>query len=119
VRARLTEPVDNRGGRRHFVRAIVTGGADGPRVRPSGEQGAGVLTALTRANGLLVVPDGVEGLVAGDWVEVEMVHWEQGSGELGDEPSPAAGRPSALPRRGDRQVAEDGSRAPTQPEAGR
>lgn len=78
VRARLTEPVDNRGGRRHFVRAIVEAGADGPVVRPTGEQGSGVLTALVRANGLLVVPDGVERLEAGDIGEVEMLHWEQG-----------------------------------------
>ncbi len=83
VRARLTEPVDNRGGRRHFVRALVEAGPDGPTVRPTGDQGSGVLTALTRANGLLVVPDGVQGLAAGDWADVEMLHWEQGSGEFG------------------------------------
>jgi molybdopterin molybdotransferase len=80
VRARLAGPVENRDGRRHFVRATVEPGPDGPVVRPTGEQGSGVLTALTRANGLLVVPDGVQGLAAGDEVEVEMLHWEQGSG---------------------------------------
>ena len=61
------------------LRARVTAGPDGPEVCPTGEQGSGVLTALTRANGLLVVPDGVERLDAGALVEVEMLHWEQGS----------------------------------------
>ncbi len=82
IRARLTAAVDNRGGRRHFVRAIVTAGSTGPLVRPSGEQGSGVLTALTRANGLLIVPDDVEYLPVDALVEVEMLHWEQGSGDV-------------------------------------
>jgi molybdopterin molybdotransferase len=78
VMARLTETVDNRGGRRHFVRALVTEGPQGPTVRPTGEQGSGVLTALIRANGLLVVPDGIERFAVGDLVEVLLLHHEQG-----------------------------------------
>lgn len=80
VRARLATPIENRGGRRHFVRATVETGPDGPVARPTGEQGSGILTALIRANGLLIVPDGVQRLTAGDEVDVEMLHWEQGSG---------------------------------------
>lgn len=82
VRARLAEPVENRGGRRHYVRATVTAGPTGLTVRPTGDQGSGVLTALARCNGLLVVPDDVHHLDAGSEVEVEMPHWEQGSGVL-------------------------------------
>lgn len=78
VTARLAAPVDNRGGRRHFVRAEVTEGPRGPVVRPTGEQGSGVLTALIRANGLLVVPDGTERLDVGDLAEVLLLHREQG-----------------------------------------
>lgn len=88
IRARLTEPVENRGGRRHFVRAIVTAGPGGPRVRPSGEQGSGVLTALTRANGLLIVPDDVEYLPADSLADVAMLHWEQGGGVFPGEAAP-------------------------------
>jgi molybdopterin molybdotransferase len=76
VHARLAQALGNRGGRQHYVRAVVSIGPAGPEVRPTGEQGSGVLTALTRANGLLVVPDGVEHLDAGSLVEVEMLHWE-------------------------------------------
>ena len=82
IRARLAEPVRNGGGRQHYVRALVVAGPDGPLVRPTGEQGSGVLTALTRANGLLVIPEGIEALAAGTLVEVEMLHWEQGAGRL-------------------------------------
>jgi molybdopterin molybdotransferase len=80
VRARLAVAVDNRGGRQHYIRAAVAPGPDVPVVRPTGEQGSGVLTALVRANGLLVVPDGVEQLPEGALVDVEMLHWEQGTG---------------------------------------
>lgn len=79
IRARLAEPVRNGGGRQHYVRALVTAGPDVPLVRPTGEQGSGVLTALTRANGLIVIPEGVEALAAAALVEVEMLHWEQGT----------------------------------------
>ncbi len=82
IRARLAERVRNGGGRQHYVRALVTAGPDGPIVRPTGEQGSGVLTALTRANGLLVIPEGVEALAADALVEVEMLHWEQGGGQF-------------------------------------
>ncbi len=82
IRARLVEPVRNGGGRQHYVRASVTAGPEGPIVRPTGEQGSGVLTALTRANGLLVIPEGVEALAADALVEVEMLHWEQGGGQF-------------------------------------
>jgi molybdopterin molybdotransferase len=77
IRARLAETVDNRGGRQHYIRALVTPGTDLPLVRPTGEQGSGVLTALIRANALLVVPDGTEQLPEGTLVDVEMLHWEQ------------------------------------------
>jgi molybdopterin molybdotransferase len=74
VRARLAEGIDNRGGRQHYLRALVTPGDDLPSVRPTGEHGSGILTALVRANALLVVPDGVEELPEGALVEVEMLH---------------------------------------------
>ena len=81
ISARLLEPVDNRGGRRHFVRARVEPGPHGPVVRPTGDPGSGVLTALTRANGLLVIPDGVSAVAVGSQVEVLLLHWAHGGDE--------------------------------------
>jgi len=61
VDATLLEPLDNRGQRRHYVRARVERGVDGAlTARTAGEQGAGVLSSLARANGLLVVPEHLE-----------------------------------------------------------
>lgn len=79
LRARLATALENKGGRQHYVRATVTAGAEGPFVAPTGDQGSGVLTALAKCNGLLIVPEGVRSLQAGDEVEVALLHWEQGT----------------------------------------
>lgn len=61
VEVSLAEALDNRGMRRHFVRARVEPGPDGGLVaRTAGAQGAGVLSSLARANALLVLPESVE-----------------------------------------------------------
>jgi molybdopterin molybdotransferase len=61
VEATLIEPLDNRGMRRHYVRALLEPGADGGwTARPAGAQGAGVLSSLSRANALLVLPESIE-----------------------------------------------------------
>lgn len=79
IRARVTVPLTNRGGRRHFVRAFVADGPQGPEARPTGDQGSAVLTALTRANGLLVVMEEQEQVAILESVEVLLLHHEQGS----------------------------------------
>jgi molybdopterin molybdotransferase len=78
IRARLTEDVENQSGRQHYVRAVVTQGPAGPLVQPAHEQGAGVLTSVLHANGLLIVPEGVTRLTAGTLVDVEPLHWLPG-----------------------------------------
>ncbi len=67
VAACLTEEIDNRGMRRHYVRAVVEqDNAGGWTVRAAGAQGAGVLSSLSRANALLVIPETVERADPGD-----------------------------------------------------
>ncbi|MGH2562009.1 MAG: molybdopterin molybdotransferase MoeA [Thermomicrobiales bacterium] len=75
VVATLTEAVDNRGHRRHYVRALVEPSEDGFTVRPAGDQGAGVLMSLARANGLLVVPEEKEVAAPGERLTVQMIDW--------------------------------------------
>lgn len=76
INARLTERIDNRGHRRHFVRARVeSDGAGGFTVRVAGDQGAGVLTSLARANGLLVLPEHLEAAEPGMCLPVQMIDW--------------------------------------------
>ncbi len=73
IEATLLERIDNRGQRRHFVRAQVTRSPDGGwQVRTAGQQGAGVLSSLARANGLLVVPEELEVAEPGTRLQVRM-----------------------------------------------
>jgi molybdopterin molybdotransferase len=43
----------------------------------TGEQGSGILTSVSRANGLLVVPEDVERVRAGETVDVQMLDWPE------------------------------------------
>lgn len=61
VEVTLGEALDNRGMRRHYVRARIEPAPGGGLVaRMAGAQGAGVLSSLARANALLVLPESVE-----------------------------------------------------------
>jgi molybdopterin molybdotransferase len=69
-RIRMTDP------RRFFARCHVTREGDGYAVSLSGAQGSGVLTALARANGLAIVPEGSPDVLPGEEVTVMMLDWE-------------------------------------------
>lgn len=76
VPARLTDRVENRGGRRHYARVRVVLGADGYVARLAGPQGAGILSALAGANGLMVIPEEVAVAEPGASFPVQMLDWE-------------------------------------------
>ncbi|MBA2277733.1 MAG: molybdopterin molybdotransferase MoeA [Chloroflexia bacterium] len=59
VVATLAAPVDNRGHRRHYVRVRLERRGEEYRALPVGEQGAGILSSLAMADGLLVIPEEV------------------------------------------------------------
>jgi molybdopterin molybdotransferase len=76
VTATLTQRLDNRGRRRHFVRARLDLDDQGEYlVRPAGEQGAGVLSSLSRANGLLIIPEECRVAEPGMRFQVELLDW--------------------------------------------
>lgn len=76
VRAVTRDRIRMTDGRRFFARCIV--GREGDRyvASLSGSQGSGVLTALARANGLAVVPEGSPDVQPGEEVTVMMLEWE-------------------------------------------
>ena len=78
VRAMVDEDIHN-SGRRHFMRAQVRRDADGYHVTTRGSgvqvQGAGILSSLVWANGLVVVPEEVTFVQSGSLVEVWMLDW--------------------------------------------
>ncbi len=78
VRAIVDEPLTN-SGRRGFVRVVVTRQVDGYHARTTGEQGSGVLTSMSKANGLAVVPEGTRRVAAGEELTVQMLDWLEGT----------------------------------------
>lgn len=72
----VTEPIDNRGQRRHFVRVTLQRQADGQVAACSvGEQGAGVLSSLAAADALLIVPESVEQVEPGARLQAITLAW--------------------------------------------
>jgi molybdopterin molybdotransferase len=78
VHAILDEPVTNRG-RRGYVRVVVRRQQEGYHARTTGEQGSGVLTSMSKANGLAIIPEDVDSLEAGSEVTVQMLDWPEGT----------------------------------------
>ncbi len=77
VQARVLDRIENSGGRRHFVRVRVEADANGRyAARLAGPQGSGVLTSLTRANGLLIIPEDLPAAESGMILPVQMLDWE-------------------------------------------
>jgi molybdopterin molybdotransferase len=58
VPVRVAEPISLKPKLQHFLRGVVSHGADGPEARLTGPQGSGILTSMTLANALLIVPEG-------------------------------------------------------------
>lgn len=74
--------IDNRGGRRSYMRALVERDPAYPTenrylARLAGAQGSNILTALARANGLIVVPETQEFVEPGEQVRVQMLDWPE------------------------------------------
>jgi molybdopterin molybdotransferase len=77
IEATLQQDVDNSGGRRNFVRAIVSHNRPNAyAVKPAGRGGSGILSTLTRANGLLVIPENVPVAEAGKKFAVQLFDGE-------------------------------------------
>jgi len=77
VRAILENSIENTDGRRIFARAIVRRENDRYFAQLTGPQGSGILTSMTRANGLAIIPEDVKGMKAGDVVQVLMLDWSE------------------------------------------
>ncbi|MDE3091140.1 MAG: molybdopterin molybdotransferase MoeA [Chloroflexota bacterium] len=77
VRAVLQENVSNTAERRNFIRVVVEKRDGGLTARTTGEQGSGILTSVSRANGLLVIPEDVTQVRKGETVDVQMLDWPE------------------------------------------
>ncbi|MHB9032547.1 MAG: molybdopterin molybdotransferase MoeA [Anaerolineae bacterium] len=70
VPARLAEAINRKDGRRHYLRVSLEPDTNGYIARLTGDQGSGIVTSLTKADGLAVIPETVDHLDAGSLVEV-------------------------------------------------
>jgi molybdopterin molybdotransferase len=76
VQALVTEPLRS-DGRESYLRAVVTREAPAYVARLSGGQGSHQMSALARANALLVVPEGVREVAAGSILTALMIDWPE------------------------------------------
>jgi molybdopterin molybdotransferase len=65
IKVVLTESLRS-DGRESYLRVVITREGDGYKARMTGDQGSAVLTSLVKANGLMIVPEGVTEAKAGD-----------------------------------------------------
>jgi len=77
IEAILEGRITNRDGRRVFARGIVEKRGGQYFVRPTGPQGSGVLTSMSLANGLAIVPEDRTEARDGDIVRVMMLDWNE------------------------------------------
>ena len=69
TRMRLGRPARSKGSRTYFALARVVQTDDGPRAFPVASKGSADIAAASRADGTIVVPEGVTELPAGAWVD--------------------------------------------------
>ncbi|MFT5196236.1 MAG: molybdopterin molybdotransferase [Cellvibrionaceae bacterium] len=65
-------------GRETYVRAIINRQSDGSLTAIStGNQGSHVMTSLVKANGLVIIPEGVDAVEVGEKLEAFMTDWPE------------------------------------------
>jgi len=77
VEAVIGETIVNEDGRRIFARAVVEKRGEQYFARLTGPQGSGILTSMTLANGLVIVPENKPMVKPGDAVQVMMLDWSE------------------------------------------
>ena len=77
VEAVLEDPVVNSDGRRIMARAVVRERNGKYFAQLTGPQGSGILTSMSLANGLVIIPEDKARMEAGDVVQVMMLDWSE------------------------------------------
>jgi molybdopterin molybdotransferase len=77
ITAMMEDPVKNNDGRRIFARVVVSRRDGKYFARLTGPQGSGILTSMTKANGLAVIPESTKEVKPGGTVEVMMFDWDE------------------------------------------
>ena len=78
ITAILEDGVVNTDDRRIFTRVWVTQEGNEYHARLTGPQGSGILTSMSSANGLAIIPETAKETLPGTVVEVIMLGWDEG-----------------------------------------
>ena len=73
INATLKEDIKKKSGRKHFMRSFVRFEDGQYTVTTSGDQGSGILKSMVAANALLIFPEELSLLKAGDKVKVQLI----------------------------------------------
>lgn len=73
VRATLTEDIKKKTGRAHFIRGVFCVNDGRFSVSTTGPQGSGILRSMTEANCLIIIPEEVGAVRAGETVLVQLI----------------------------------------------
>ena len=78
IQAITQDKIVNTDGRRFFARCIVSKNANGTLIASlTGPQGSGILTSMSAANGLTIIPEDTPHVEPGEPINVMMLDWEQ------------------------------------------
>jgi molybdopterin molybdotransferase len=72
-KATLAAPIKKMAGRTEFQRGILARGVAGWEVRPTGDQGSGILSSMSQANCFIVLPTDTANVAAGETVDVQVL----------------------------------------------
>lgn len=64
-------------GRESYIRAVIQHTAAGYTATPTGEQGSHLISSLTQANALLIIPEGVREAAVGTTLSALMLDWPE------------------------------------------
>jgi molybdopterin molybdotransferase len=77
IEAIFEDQITNNDGRRIFARVIVEKREGQYFAKLTGPQGSGILTSMSSANGLAIVPEDRAKITAGEKIQVLMLDWKQ------------------------------------------
>jgi molybdopterin molybdotransferase len=77
IEAIIEDPVKSTGVRRIYDRAVVERRDGQYYARLTGPQGSGILTSMSLANGLVIIPEDKKGVNKGEVVKVIMLDWNE------------------------------------------
>ena len=77
ITAVMEDSVGNKDGRRIFARVVVTRRDGKYFAHITGPQGSGILSSMTKANGLAIIPENTKEVKPGTPVEVMMLDWDE------------------------------------------